>query len=152
MGDFIDCLACAGYQPVTELSNPTLIYCINATSAGGGSRINIQSSRSTTADMRAKKLLDTSWIYPLALPAPTQITEERRILRTVIDSFEVVSSNGSHLCLVFEPMREPLWLFRRRFGADKVTAPFLPVFKAYLRILLEGLDYLHSECHIIHTG
>lgn len=49
-------------------------------------------------------------------------------------------------------MREPLWLFRRRFGADKVTRPFLPVFKAYLRILLEGLDYLHSECHIIHTG
>ncbi|KAK3065179.1 hypothetical protein LTS18_007065 [Coniosporium uncinatum] len=48
-------------------------------------------------------------------------------------------------------MREPLWLFRRRFGADKVAHPFLPVFKAYLQILLEGLDYLHSECHIIHT-
>ena len=76
----------------------------------------------------------------------------RSILRTVINSFEVVSPNGSHLCLVFEPMREPLWLFRRRFGADKVTHPFLPIFKAYLQILLEGLDYLHSECHIIHTG
>ena len=76
----------------------------------------------------------------------------RSILRTVVDSFELVSPNGSHLCLVFEPMREPLWLFRRRFGADRVTHPFLPLFKAYLRILLEGLDYLHSECHIIHTG
>jgi len=74
------------------------------------------------------------------------------ILRTVIDSFEVVSPNGSHLCSIFEPMREPLWLFRRRFGADKVTQPFLPVLKTYIQILLEGLDYLHSECHIIHTG
>jgi serine/threonine-protein kinase SRPK3 len=77
----------------------------------------------------------------------------RSILRSVIDNFEVVSPTGpSHLCLVFEPMREPLWLFRRRLGADKVSRPFLPIFKAYLRILLEGLDYLHSECHIIHTG
>ncbi|KAI1154449.1 putative serine/threonine-protein kinase [Nemania diffusa] len=75
----------------------------------------------------------------------------RSILRAVVNSFEVASPNGSHLCLVFEPMREPLWLFRRRFGADKVTRPFLPIFKAYLRVLLEGLDYLHSECHIIHT-
>lgn len=49
-------------------------------------------------------------------------------------------------------MREPLWIFRRRFGADKVTRPFLPIFKAYLYILLEGLDYLHSECRVIHTG
>ncbi len=52
------------------------IYCTNATSAGDGSRITMRPSRSTTADMRAKKLLDTSWIYPLALAAPTQITED----------------------------------------------------------------------------
>jgi serine/threonine-protein kinase SRPK3 len=76
----------------------------------------------------------------------------RSIPRTVLDSFEVASPNGSHLCLVFEPMRESLVLFRRRFGAGKVTRPFLPLFKVYLRILLEGLDYLHSECQIIHTG
>lgn len=76
----------------------------------------------------------------------------RVILRTVIDDFEVASPNGAHLCLVFEPMREPLWLFRRRFGADRVTQPFLPLFKTYLQILLEALDFLHSECQIIHTG
>ncbi|KAK5017934.1 hypothetical protein LTR16_002697, partial [Cryomyces antarcticus] len=50
----------------------------------------------------------------------------RGILRTVINSFKVVSPNGSHLCLVFEPMREPLWLFRRRFGADKGRSRKLP--------------------------
>ena len=76
----------------------------------------------------------------------------RDILRTPIDDFEVESSTGTHLCLVFEPMREPLWLFRRRFGEDKVTRPLLPLFKAYLYILLEGLDFLHSESHMVHTG
>lgn len=49
-------------------------------------------------------------------------------------------------------MREPLWLFRRRVaGEDRVIRPLMPLIKTYLQILLEGLDYLHSECHIIHT-
>lgn len=74
------------------------------------------------------------------------------ILRTVADSFEISTPIGHHLCLAFQPMREPLWIFRRRFGQDHVTTELLPVFKSYIRILLEGLDYLHSECHIIHTG
>jgi serine/threonine-protein kinase SRPK3 len=50
-------------------------------------------------------------------------------------------------------MREPLWLFRRRVsGEDRVTRLSMPLIKTYLQILLEGLDYLHSECHVIHTG
>lgn len=73
-------------------------------------------------------------------------------VRTVLREFTIESPVGPHRCLVFEPMREPLWLFRRRFGADKVMQPFLPIFKTYLKIILEGLDYLHSQCHVIHTG
>ncbi|KAH9208450.1 kinase-like domain-containing protein [Leptodontidium sp. 2 PMI_412] len=67
--------------------------------------------------------------------------------------FGLESPAGStHLSLVFEPMREPLWLFRRRLaGEDRVTPPWMPLIKTYLQILLEGLDYLHSECHVIHT-
>ncbi|KAJ3549699.1 hypothetical protein NM208_g363 [Fusarium decemcellulare] len=78
----------------------------------------------------------------------------RTILGTAFEAFSIDSPRGSsHLALVFKPMREPLWLFRRRLGGqNKITRPFLPVIKAYLQILLEGLDYLHSECHVIHTG
>ncbi|KAF4465040.1 kinase-like domain [Fusarium albosuccineum] len=77
----------------------------------------------------------------------------RDILGTAIESFGLDSPTGStHLALVFEPMREPLWLFRRRImGQDKATRPMMPLVKGYLQILLEGLDFLHSEGHIIHT-
>ncbi|KAL1866970.1 hypothetical protein VTK73DRAFT_4439 [Phialemonium thermophilum] len=77
----------------------------------------------------------------------------RVILGTAIEGFELDSLKGSrHLALVFEPMREPLWLFRRRLGdQNKVPRPYLPLIKGYISILLEGLDFLHSEGNIIHT-
>jgi len=46
-------------------------------------------------------------------------------------------------------MREPLWLFQRRWENGKLPPSLL---KVYLKFLLRGLNYLHSECHIIHTG
>ncbi|KAH7316688.1 putative serine/threonine-protein kinase [Stachybotrys elegans] len=77
----------------------------------------------------------------------------RGILGTAIGSFGLESPNGStHLALVFEPLREPLWLFRKRImGENRTTRPFLPIFKTYIQILLEGLDFLHSEGHVVHT-
>ncbi|GFN18401.1 kinase domain-containing protein [Aspergillus tubingensis] len=68
--------------------------------------------------------------------------------RTFIDSFEEKSPNGTHICLAYEPLREPLTLLQGRFIND--TFP-LDIFKAYMKFLLIGLDYLHSECKIIHT-
>ncbi|PLN79814.1 protein kinase-like protein [Aspergillus taichungensis] len=50
-------------------------------------------------------------------------------VRRLLDSFPLEYGSQTCLALVFEPLREPLWLYRRRFG----------------------LDYLHSECHVIHT-
>ncbi|KAL3479085.1 kinase-like domain-containing protein [Aspergillus californicus] len=61
----------------------------------------------------------------------------RGIIRTCRDSFEVTGPDGSHLCLAYEPMREPLWILQKRF--------------ACLLILLVGLNYLHSECRLVHT-
>ncbi|OAA55831.1 Protein kinase-like domain protein [Niveomyces insectorum RCEF 264] len=74
------------------------------------------------------------------------------IIANAIESFGVSSPQGEHLALVFEPMRDPLWMFRRRIaGGNQVTGHVLGLFKAYLKILLEGLDFLHAECHVIHT-
>ena len=46
-------------------------------------------------------------------------------------------------------MRESLRLFRRHFADSKLP---LPLLKGYLQMLLMALDYLHSECQVIHTG
>lgn len=73
----------------------------------------------------------------------------RNYLRTFVERFEESSSNGAHVCLAYEPMREPLWLFQNRCRDQKLP---LGLLKGYLKLLLEGLDYLHSECKIIHTG
>lgn len=51
--------------------------------------------------------------------------------------------------MVFEPLREPLWLLGKHLGSNGVPPAVL---KPFLRLLLQGLDFLHSECHIIHTG
>ena len=71
------------------------------------------------------------------------------ILRTCMDDFEVIGPEGKHMCLVYEPMREPFWIFQRRFIVHNVP---LPLVKAYIYFLLVGLDYLHSECKVIHGG
>ncbi|KAF8903368.1 kinase-like domain-containing protein [Gymnopilus junonius] len=69
-------------------------------------------------------------------------------VRTILDSFELKGPHGTHLCLVYEPLREPLWLLQTRYVGDRFSPDLL---KLILRYILYGLDYLHSECHVIHT-
>ena len=75
--------------------------------------------------------------------------EGRAYVRLVTESFVIPGPFGEHLCLVFEPLREPLWLLGKHLGS--IGLPPI-VLKAFLKLLLQGLDFLHSECHIIHTG
>ena len=71
-------------------------------------------------------------------------------VRHLLDSFMLNSSSGSdHLSLVLEPLREPLWIYQRRFDGGVIPSNIL---KIMLRMILHGLDYIHSECHIIHAG
>jgi hypothetical protein len=42
-----------------------------------------------------------------------------------------------------------LWISQRRFVNDRLP---LSIAKAYIYFLLVGLDYLHSECKVVHTG
>ena len=66
-----------------------------------------------------------------------------------MDDFEVMGPEGKHMCLVYKLMREPFWIFQRRFVDRNVP---LPLTKAYIYFLLVGLDYLHSECKVVHGG
>lgn len=68
-------------------------------------------------------------------------------MRKLVDSFTIM--DGKHDCLVFEPLREPLWLYCRRYVGGVIPADIL---KIILQMVLHGLDYLHSECQVIHTG
>ncbi|PGH00717.1 CMGC/SRPK protein kinase [Helicocarpus griseus UAMH5409] len=68
------------------------------------------------------------------------------LVRHLLDYFTLESDLGGHLTLVFEPLREPLWLFQQRYIGDVITSDLL---KIMLQMILLGLDYLHSECHII---
>lgn len=74
--------------------------------------------------------------------------EDGKYVRVVDDSFVVRGLVGEHLCLAFEPLREPLWMLGRHLGIVGLSPPIL---KAFLKLILRGLDFLHSECHIIHT-
>lgn len=73
----------------------------------------------------------------------------RSYVRLIQESFTVAGPFGEHLALVFEPLREPLWVLGRHLGTVGLSPTLL---KAFLRLVLQGLDFLHTECHIIHTG
>lgn len=75
--------------------------------------------------------------------------EGRHFVRTLLDSFTLRGTYEDHICLVFEPLREPLWLLNERFEGNIIPSEIL---KIMVEMLLHGLDYLHTECHIVHTG
>lgn len=71
-------------------------------------------------------------------------------VRTAVDNFVATSPSGTtHLCLVCDAMREPLNQFQHRLVGDKIPPQLL---KVYVDLMLQGLEYLHSECQLIHTG
>ncbi|KIL95648.1 cmgc srpk protein kinase [Fusarium avenaceum] len=69
-------------------------------------------------------------------------------IRKLSDSFSLDGSLGAHRCLVMEALREPLWLFCKRFKGGVIPPVIL---KIQIQMILEGLDYLHSECQVIHS-
>lgn len=73
----------------------------------------------------------------------------RNFVAALLDSFRVASPVGTHICLVFDALCEPLWMLSRRFEGNTVP---LDVLKPVSKLILEGLRYLHTECHVIHTG
>ncbi|CAG8900350.1 unnamed protein product [Penicillium egyptiacum] len=63
-------------------------------------------------------------------------------VRRPLDSFTLKDGLARHLSFVFEPLREPLWIYRQRFIGYVIPSDVL---KILLQMMLHGLDYLHSE-------
>lgn len=81
--------------------------------------------------------------------AKTQSVHEGRFyVRLVKESFIIPGPFGEHLVIVFKPLREPLWLVGRHLATIGLQPSVL---KPFLKLILQALDFLHSECHIIHT-
>ncbi|KZF22544.1 CMGC protein kinase [Xylona heveae TC161] len=70
-------------------------------------------------------------------------------VRAAFDHFMATSPTGTeHLCLVFDAMREPLSQFKYRLPGGCIPPSLL---KVYAEFILQGLEYLHSHCQIVHT-
>ncbi|KAG7472672.1 hypothetical protein MATL_G00111410 [Megalops atlanticus] len=72
----------------------------------------------------------------------------RETIVQLIDDFKISGVNGVHVCMVLEVLGHQLlkWIIRSNY----MGLP-LPCVKTILRQVLQGLDYLHTKCKIIHT-
>ncbi|EFX89500.1 hypothetical protein DAPPUDRAFT_40922 [Daphnia pulex] len=66
----------------------------------------------------------------------------------LLDDFKISGINGTHVCMVFEVLGHNLLKLIIRSQYQGI--PLLNV-KTIIRQVLEGLDYLHTKCRIIHT-
>ncbi|XP_007573434.1 SRSF protein kinase 3 isoform X1 [Poecilia formosa] len=66
----------------------------------------------------------------------------------LLDEFKLVGVNGVHLCLVLELLGPSLRTWQLCLGNPGLMQPWV---KQILTQVLQGLDYLHTRCKIIHT-
>ncbi|BFZ08201.1 hypothetical protein BsWGS_11240 [Bradybaena similaris] len=66
----------------------------------------------------------------------------------LLDDFKISGVNGTHVCMVFEVLGNNLLKLIIRSNYQGIP---LHNVKLIIKQVLEGLDYLHSKCKIIHT-
>ncbi|KAK7592882.1 hypothetical protein V9T40_007634 [Parthenolecanium corni] len=66
----------------------------------------------------------------------------------LLNDFKISGINGTHVCMVFEVLGHNL--LKLIIKSNYRGIPLQNV-KAIIRQVLEGLDYLHTKCNIIHT-
>ncbi|KAJ5948121.1 hypothetical protein N7466_001136 [Penicillium verhagenii] len=72
----------------------------------------------------------------------------RDYVRSLLDSFDITGPEDQHRCLVHPPLWESILAFLYRNPVRRLPIPVLAV---TLHRLFLALDYLHTECKIIHT-
>ncbi|EFN54568.1 hypothetical protein CHLNCDRAFT_58196 [Chlorella variabilis] len=75
--------------------------------------------------------------------------EDRHYCCRMVDQFEHSGPHGRHVCMVFEVLGDNLLTLIRLYDHRGIS---LPVVRHLARQVLVALDYLHTQCHIIHTG
>ncbi|PGH34369.1 CMGC/SRPK protein kinase [[Emmonsia] crescens] len=72
----------------------------------------------------------------------------RDAIRTLLDAFYINGPEDKHQCLVHPPLWESVLTFLRRNPVERLPSA---VIAFVLHRLFLALDYLHTECKIIHT-
>ncbi|RAK98773.1 kinase-like protein [Aspergillus ibericus CBS 121593] len=72
----------------------------------------------------------------------------RSAVRSLLDSFDVDGPEDKHRCLVHPPLWDSVLTFLHRNPEQRLPAPVLAF---VLKRLFLALDYLHTECQIIHS-
>nr|XP_046252321.1 SRSF protein kinase 3 isoform X2 [Scatophagus argus] len=72
----------------------------------------------------------------------------RETIVQLVDDFKISGVNGIHVCMVLEVLGHQLlkWIIKSNY----MGLPLACV-KTIIRQVLQGLDYLHTKCKIIHT-
>lgn len=73
----------------------------------------------------------------------------RNFVLPLLDQFKHEGPNGKHVCLVFEVLGHHLDFQTAKYEDGRLP---LKAVRTIVRQLLLGLDFLHRECGIIHTG
>nr|XP_057930947.1 SRSF protein kinase 2 isoform X9 [Doryrhamphus excisus] len=76
------------------------------------------------------------------------VDPNKEMVVQLIDDFKISGLNGIHVCMVFEVLGHHLlkWIIKSNYQGLP-----LPCVKSIIRQVLQGLDYLHTKCKIIHT-
>ncbi|XP_076339538.1 SRSF protein kinase 3-like isoform X2 [Tachypleus tridentatus] len=114
-------------------------------------------------DLNAKRFVALKVVKSASNYTDTAL-DEIRILRSIrdtdpedpyrekvvqlLDDFKISGINGTHVCMVFEVLGYNLLKLIIRSNYQGI--PIANV-KTIIRQVLEGLDYLHTKCKIIHT-
>ena len=149
LGNEFDCMASARYQKACLVSASILS---EANWSYWVIRYRWQSERTV-----ALKILNSCYAQSASNLLDIEQTVAQKnpshqgygVTRHCLESFELKGSDTTHLCLVYEAMREPMSVFQKRFENRRMP---LPLAKAYIHLLLLGLQYMHAECRLIHTG
>lgn len=66
----------------------------------------------------------------------------------LLDDFKISGANGSHVCMVFEVLGHHLlkWIIKSNYQGVPLRCV-----RSIIRQVLQGLDYMHTQCKIIHT-
>lgn len=73
----------------------------------------------------------------------------QRYIRKMYDSFELQGPNGTHICLAHQPLSISLGELKELTEDRLFSSEFV---RQTLRCILTGLQFLHKEVRVIHTG